>query len=86
MLQSLTSKVGQKLHRNNKARLKKAFYTAINGLRMVLQLMKQLPTSIGPPGLHAGITGLLFVLDTIQVGCYLCSKMLPILTNISKCK
>jgi hypothetical protein len=66
MLQSVTSKIGQK-HRNDKARLKSAFITAINGLQVILQLMKGLPTSVGPPGLHAGITGLLFVLDAIKV-------------------
>jgi hypothetical protein len=71
MLQSFTSKLGQKPHRIDKARLKEAFITAIDGLHEVLQLVKLLPTSVGPPGLQAGITGLLFVLDAIQVG-YLC--------------
>lgn len=74
MLQSFTSKLGQKHHRVNKARLKDVFDTAINGLDDVLQLI---PTSVGPPGLHAGIKGLLFVLRAIQVG-NLCSKTLPI--------
>ena len=67
MLQSVTSKIGQKHRGNDKARLKSAFITAINGLHVILQLMKGLPTSVGPPGLHAGITGLLFVLDAIKV-------------------
>ena len=89
MLQSFTSKLGQKSHKIDKARLKDAFVTAINGLHEVLQLVKQLPTSVGPPGLHAGIAGLLYVLDAIQVG-YLRSKILPtsttILANSSKRK
>ena len=67
MLQSVTSKIGLKPRGNDKARLKSAFITAINGLQVILQLMKGLPTSVGPPGLHAGITGLLFVLDAIKV-------------------
>ena len=74
MMQSFTSKLGQKLHRVDKARLKDVFDTAINGLGEVLQLI---PTSVGPPGLHAGISGLLFVLHAIQVG-NLCLQPLPI--------
>lgn len=66
MLQSVTSKISQKPRRNDKARLKSAFATAINGLQVILQLMKGLPASVGPPGLHAVITGL-FVLDAIKV-------------------
>ena len=67
MLQSITSKIGQKPQRKDKAGLKNAFITAINGLQVVLGLMKGLPASVGPPGLHASITGLLFVLKVIQV-------------------
>ena len=67
MLQSVTSKIGQKPWRNDKARLKSAFVTAINGLQVILQLMNGLPTSVGPPGLQASITGLLYVLNTIKV-------------------
>jgi hypothetical protein len=63
----VNSKIGQKPRRNDKARLKSAFVNAINGLQAVLQLMKGLPASVGPPGLQASITGLLFVLDAIQV-------------------
>ena len=81
MLRSFTSKLGKKPHRIDKARLKRAFLTAINGLHEILQLMKQLPTSVGPPGLHAGINGLLYVLDAIQVR-YLCSQVLPISTSV----
>jgi hypothetical protein len=78
MLQSFTSKLGQKPHRIDKARLKEAFITATDGLRSILQLI---PTSVGPPGLHAGINGLLSALDMIQVG-DLCSKTLPTSTTI----
>jgi hypothetical protein len=67
MLQSVTKKLGQRPRKNDKERLKRAFATAIGGLQAVLQLMKGLPASVGPPGLQAGITGLLFVLDAIQV-------------------
>ena len=67
MLQSVTSKIGQKPRRNDKGRLKSAFITAIDGLQAILQLMKGLPASVGPPGLNASITGLLFVLDAIKV-------------------
>jgi hypothetical protein len=81
MLQTFTSKLGQKPHRIDRARLKDAFITAIDALQEVLQLVKQFPTSVGPPGLHAGINGLLFALEAIQVG-YLCSKTLPISMTI----
>ena len=64
MLQSVASKIGQKPQRNDKARLKSAFVSAISGLQVVLQLV---PTSVGPPGLQASVTGLLFVLGAIQV-------------------
>ena len=67
MLQSVTSKIGQKPWRNDRARLKSAFVTAINGLQAMLQLMNGLPTGVGPPGLQASITGLLYVLNAIKV-------------------
>ena len=73
MLQSFTPKLGQKPRRIDKARLKDAFAKAITGLQAALQLLNQLPTGVGPPGLQAGINGLLFVLGAIQVR-YLCSN------------
>ena len=86
MLKSFTLKLGQKPHRAAKARLNDVFDTAINGLDNVLQLI---PTSVGPPGRHTGLKGLLFILCAIQVG-NLCSETLPISTTIlensSKCK
>jgi len=73
MLQSFTPKLGQKPRRIDKAKLKNAFANAISGRQVALQLVNQLPTSAGPPGLQAGINGLLFVLGTIQLR-YLCSN------------
>ena len=67
MLQSVTSKIDQKPRGNDKARLKSAFVTATNGLQVILQLMNGLPTGVGPPGLQASITGLLYVLNAIKV-------------------
>ena len=83
MLQSFTSKLGQKPHMIDKPRLKDACCTAITGLQAILQFVNQLPISAGPPGLQTGINGLLFVLDAIQVG-NLCSKTLPIFTSTSE--
>jgi len=61
--------LAQNPQRNDQERLKKAFFTAISGLQTALKLIKGISTNagIGPPGLQAGISGLLFILDAIQV-------------------
>ncbi|KIM76258.1 hypothetical protein PILCRDRAFT_12869 [Piloderma croceum F 1598] len=60
--------LAQKPRRDDQERLKKAFSTAISGLQTALKLIKGISTNagIGPPGLQAGISGLLFILDAIQ--------------------
>ena len=43
--------------------------TAVSGLKTVAEIVNQVTNvmDIGPPGLKTGLTGLIFVLDAIQV-------------------
>ena len=69
MLQSVKIKLVRKPRMNDKERQNPALSTAISGLQTALQLVKGIAgnVGIGPPGLQAGLTGLLFVLNAIQV-------------------
>jgi hypothetical protein len=51
----------------NKDHLKQACSTAASGLHTTLQIAKEAAGHAGVPGLQAGITSLLFVLDVIKV-------------------
>jgi hypothetical protein len=54
---------------DDKERLKLAFSNAISGLKTGLQIIKGVTggVGLGPPGLQAGLSALLLVLDAIQV-------------------
>lgn len=54
----------------HKKRLKRACSTAINGLEATLRIVKEAAGAVGPPGLQAGIGGVLFVLSVVKVGSY----------------
>jgi hypothetical protein len=51
----------------NKDQLKQACSAAVSGLHMMLQLTREAAGYTGVPGLQAGITVLLSVLDMIKV-------------------
>ena len=42
---------------------------AVSGLKMVAEIVNQVTNvvDVGPPGLKTGLTGLIYVLDAIQV-------------------
>ena len=67
MLRSAKSKLVYRSE--DKERLKGACSTAINGLQTSLRIIKGIADNagIGAPGLQVGLSGLLFVLDVIQV-------------------
>lgn len=54
---------------DNKERLKKACSTANDALTTILQIVKSVTgdLGVGPPGMQAGVSGILFVLDAIKV-------------------
>lgn len=60
------SKTPQK---DNKERLKKACSTANDALTTILKVVKGVTgdVGIGPPGMQAGISGLIYALDAIKV-------------------
>jgi hypothetical protein len=70
MLQSAKLKLAYKPKTDDKERLKLAFSTAISGLQPGVQITKGIASDVGlgPPGLQAGLSGLLLVLNAIQVG------------------
>jgi hypothetical protein len=67
--QSVKSKLVHKPRTDDKERLEHAFFTAISGAQTALKLISGVASDvgIGPPGLQTGLSGLLFVLDAIQV-------------------
>jgi hypothetical protein len=67
----MISKLKTKLQTSaeDKQRLKRSFSTATSSLQAILQIAKEAAGSAGIPGLHAGISGLLVLLDVIGV-CY----------------
>ena len=69
MFQSVKLKLVRKPRVDDKERLKHSFSTAISALQTALQLVKGISghVGIGPPGLQAGLSGLLLVLNAIQV-------------------
>ena len=69
MLKSAKSKLVYKPKSDDKERLQLAFSNAISALKTGLQIIKGVTGSVGlgPPGLQAGLSTLLLVLDAIQV-------------------
>jgi hypothetical protein len=69
MLHSSRFNLVRNPRKEEKERLKQAFFTVISGLQTALKLINGISgaAGIGPPGLQAGLTGLLFVLNAIQV-------------------
>jgi len=69
MLQSAIPTSVLKPYNNRKERLHDAFATAIDGLQTALRIVKGISDGVGlgPPGLQAGLSGLLLVLDAMQV-------------------
>ena len=71
MLKSAKSKLVYKPKNDDKERrrLKLAFSNAIGGLQTCIRIIKGIAdgVGIGPPGLQAGLSALLFVLESIQV-------------------
>ena len=43
---------------------------AVSGLKVIAEIVNQVTSAVdvGPPGLKTGLTGLIYVLDAIQVG------------------
>jgi hypothetical protein len=72
MLQSAKSTFGYKAKGNDGNRSKVAFSKAISSLQTALGITKGILSGVGlgPPGLAAGLGGLLLVLTTIQVSRY----------------
>jgi len=70
MIKSAKFKSVYKARADDKERLKLAFSTAINVLETGVQITKGIASGVGlgPPGLQAGLSGLLLVLNAIQVG------------------
>jgi hypothetical protein len=69
MFKSAKSKFVYKLKSDDKERLKLAFSNAIGGLQICIRIIKGIADGVGlgPPGLQPGLSGLLFVLESIQV-------------------
>jgi hypothetical protein len=70
MLKSAKSKLVYKPKpSDDKERLKLAFSNAIGGLQTCIRIIKEIADGVGlgPPGLQAGLSALLFILESIQV-------------------
>ena len=72
MSQSVTPrrhKLFNRPSKGNYASQKKMMSTAVSGLKTVAEIVNQVTNVvvIEPPGLTTGLTGLIFVLDAIQV-------------------
>ena len=67
MLQSAKSKLAPN---KDKERLKHACSIAVTVLHTALKITKQISDDVGimAPGLQAGLSGILYILDAIQVG------------------
>ena len=67
-VQSFKAKVRSKfLPAETKERLGRATSTAVDGLKLILDLFRAPADVVGVPGLKAGIEGLLIVIDVIKV-------------------
>jgi hypothetical protein len=68
-LHSVRAKLQSKLTVNtkDKKRLSRTCSTAISGLEAILDILNKVAGNAGPPGLQAGITGVLFILDVVKV-------------------
>lgn len=88
MLQSARLKLTYKPKPDDKDRLKLAFSNAISGLQTSIQITKRIAgdVGLGPPGLQVGLSGLLLILNAIQVGfdCILCAVSNSEIENVSK--
>ena len=72
MSQPITSerhKLFNRPSKGNHVSQKQLFLTAVSGLKTIAEFVDQVTNvvDIGPPGLRTGLTGLVFVLDAIQV-------------------
>jgi hypothetical protein len=80
MLKSPNVKLAYKPKNGDKERLKRAFFNAIDGLQIGLRITQHMAggVGLGPPGLYAGLSGLLLVVNAIQVCFQLCSIALRV--------
>jgi hypothetical protein len=68
MLHSVKSKLlSRRLTKDQEKRVKKACSIAVSGLQTTLSIAKDVASVGGLPGLQAGISSLLVVMDTIKV-------------------
>ncbi|TDL15087.1 WD40 repeat-like protein [Rickenella mellea] len=63
---SVTSKLASKLPSSSNEKLKSACSAVVEGLKITLAIAKDVSGSLGVPGLQAGISGLLFVMDVVK--------------------
>ena len=76
MPQSITPALPKRFHRpwkdeeGSQAVQRKMLSEAVSGLKTVAEIVSQVTNVVdaGPPGLKTGLTGLIYVLDAIQVG------------------
>ena len=66
-LDATGQKLKSKLPSKDKEKLKRACSTGIAVLQTTLNVIEQIAGNVGPPGLQAGIKGLILVLDVAQV-------------------
>jgi hypothetical protein len=68
-LHSIEQKLKSKLPTSteDKQRLNRACATVVSGLQLTLNIVREATGNIGVPGLQAGISSLLFVVDVIKV-------------------
>jgi hypothetical protein len=68
MLHSVKSKLLSKnLTKDREKRFKQACSIAVNGLQTTLSIAKDVAGVAGVPGLQAGVSSLLVVIDTVKV-------------------
>ncbi|TDL14002.1 hypothetical protein BD410DRAFT_903164 [Rickenella mellea] len=63
---SVKSKFASKLPTSSNEQIKSACSTAVTALQTTLRIAKDAAGSVGVPGLQAGISGLLFVMDVVK--------------------
>ncbi|TDL16640.1 hypothetical protein BD410DRAFT_615445 [Rickenella mellea] len=68
-VRSVKSKIASKLPTSSNEQLKTACSTAVKALQTTLSIAKDAAGSSGVPGLQAGISGLLFVMDVVKKTC-----------------
>lgn len=67
-----THKLSNRLWKGNQASKEQMLSTTVSGVKTVAEIVNRITNfvDIGPPGLHTGLTGLIYVLDAIQVSNY----------------